>query len=109
MPVRAFETRLSDAFKTDLDGLRDRFPRIDEAVQEFRDILAGYSVPHFPLTAVGAGVFARRVDYRPLGTEGAGRLLVTYLQTDNLEAHQANPMSNGRWIFTLLTVQERPL
>ena len=101
-PTKPPQVRRTDAFDRDVAELSSKYPEIEAVIQEYLDdgFTSPYMIQH---VQVADDLCAIRMDYRPAGTDGKGRLLMTY--------HASKPFFKPgfpiRW-FTLISLTELP-
>jgi len=103
-PVRAPKIAISNGFRADVKGLRQRYPEVDAAVNEFKEtLLAMWRPAHIPVDEKAfPGIYSARVDYPALGSVGRHQFLATYHAKVG-----KNPMQEPLVLYTLVTLTER--
>ena len=88
------------SFVDHLNRLRKDYPKIDEPIDEFIDRLRTYfTLPNIPVDPDShPNIFADKLDYPPLGSEGAGCFLVTYYASPVAENPMQGPVRRYRLI-----------
>lgn len=100
MPIRASIVVSDPSFQSDLDGLRETYPAIDDAVEDLSHVLKlGYDLPEI---SISEQVYTRLVDYPPYGAAGLQQFAVIYHATD-----PSPSWTDSYQTFTLLAIFDR--
>jgi len=104
MAMRGAVVEEAPSFIANVKALRDRYPRIREAIDEFKQALKlDYVIPMLRVSESTPQVYAQKMDYPPMGSGGRGRFVVV------LHATKAAPSMNQPFrTYTLLAISEAP-
>lgn len=105
MAMRAAQVKEAPSFVASVKALRDRYPEIRAAIDEFRTVLMllDSRLPMQKVSDTTERVYAQKMDYPPMGSDGRGRFIVV------LHATKPTPSMNQPFqVFTLLAIYEAP-
>ncbi len=103
-PIWAPKVGRLRSFDQDVDALREKYPAIDDVVEELADFLTiAWNPPHVGVDPTTLpGVYTTQLDYPAFGAGGLSKFIVVY----HASAQAANPMQEPLRRYTLISLIE---